>query len=129
MTNGEHGPMRLRRVFTADFRKTEATLLAEAQAEVENLRLGRDDCILFISHNGKIMRFVFGFLEHDMVNASGKVVAGKQTKVLPSKTYRITEGGTFNPHMLANYAQELGLELAHLKKFDAHLKRELAERT
>lgn len=118
--------LRLKLVRHADFRKTEETILNECMAEAESLRLGARDCILLISSTGKIIKFVFGFLEHEMINAAGRQVEGRKTRVLPSRTYRITDGGTFNPYMLQNYANEMGLTLAHLKKYEAHLRSEMA---
>lgn len=118
--------LKLKFIYRADFRKSEETLLNEAMKEVKHLDLGPHDCILLMSGNGKIMRFVFGFLEHEAVNKLGKPM-NQITKVLPSRTYRICDHGTWNPYMLANYAAEIGIELAHLKKLEAHLKAEAAE--
>lgn len=132
MSNGDspngHLPQRLRLkfIYRADFRKSEATLLEEAIKEIKHLELGPHDCILLLSGNGKIMKFVFGFLEHEAVSKAG-IAMNKITKVLPSRTYRICDHGTWNPHMLANYAAEIGIELTHLKKLQAHLKAEEAE--
>lgn len=120
--------LRLKLVRTADFRKNEETLLAEVQAEAENMRFGPRDCVLLVSTSGKIIKFVFGFLEHSMVNAAGREIASRKTRVLPSRTYRITDGGIWNPYMLANYAAEIGISLPQLKKFEAHLRAELAAR-
>lgn len=117
-------PMRLRYITRADFRKSAETMINEALKEVKTLDLGPNDCILMISGTGRILRFVFGFLTHGQVSSAGKVL-GRDVRVLPSRDYRICDGGTWNPHMLANYAQEIGLELAHLKKFEAHLRAEL----
>lgn len=118
--------MRLRLVKTADFRKSEETLLEECKQEAEVMSLGARDVVLLVSGTGKMIKFVFGFLEHEMINAGGREVSGRKTKVLPSRTYRITDGGTWNPYMIRNYAEELGLSLPQLKKFESHLRAELS---
>lgn len=117
--------VRLRYIVRADFRKNEATLMEEVAKEIKQLRLTKHDAVCMISGGGKILRFVFGFLEHDMVDARGNTVAGKLQRILPSRTYRITAHGTFNPLMLANYAEAMGIELADIKKFESYVKEEV----
>jgi hypothetical protein len=120
------GPkMRLRLIYEANFQKTEVTLLTEALEE-SGLELKRGDCVLLVSMSKKILKFVFGVRDlGEMMGSNGKVYADRHTKVCESKTYRITQGGTFNPMMLQNYANELGIELAHIKRYEEHLKAEL----
>ena len=98
--------LRLRVITSGNFRKNEATLYTEFEKEHGPLALKGDDCILFVSKTGKILRFVFA------------PVMGKKTSVLSSQTLRITVGGTWNPLMLKNYAAQLGIELAGLKCFE-----------
>jgi hypothetical protein len=125
-TNGvsSSGPrkLRLKYVGTADFRKTEATLIDEVKKEIGG-ELGKNECIILVSGGKKILKFIFAILEHEMVNSAGTAV-NRITKVLPSRTYRITDGGTFHPYMLQNYANDIGIELAHLKRLEAHLRSE-----
>jgi hypothetical protein len=124
MTNGT-APVRLRLIYTANFQKTEVTLLDEALTE-NHLDLRNNDCILLVSMSHKIIKFVFGVKElGEMIGGNGKHYADRLTKVCESKTYRITQGGTFNPLMLQNYANALGFELAHIKRFEEHYKREM----
>lgn len=119
-TNG-HTKITLRFVGTADFRHNDSSQLDEViKAVGKNLR--PSECGILVSKGGKILRFVFGMVEHEMVNSAGRPTAGRVTKVVPSRTYRIVDGGTFNPYMLQNYANDLGIELAHLKRLEAHLK-------
>ncbi len=128
MTNGTANgqapkKLKLKYIGRADFRKTEATAMEEVIAELGQ-GLKAHECVILISNNGKIMRFVFGTVEHDQTDARGKMLAERITKILPSRTYRITQGGTFNPYMLQNYANDLGIELEHLKRLEAHLRLE-----
>lgn len=117
-------PLRLKLIRRADFRKSANTMIEEALKEAENLKLGPSDCVLMISGTGKVLRFVFGFLQHEQVSRAGKAL-GRAVRVLPSRDYRICDGGTWNPYMLKDYAAEIGLDLQHLKKFEAHLRSEL----
>lgn len=118
---GQPQPMRLRLVVEADFRKNEATLLDELLVKTKDLELRKHDCVLLLSISGKMMKFVFGFQEFDLVGANG-VSRQRLTRVLRSMTYRICSGGTWNPYMLKNYAAELGIDLAHIKRFEQYYK-------
>ena len=113
--------MRLRLVYRGDFRKSEETLYAEALKKHPELNLRNGDCILLVSSNGKLLKFVYGFTEHDLVFYQSEKVWGK-TKILESVTYRISGSGSWNPLMLQNYANHLGLELAGLKRFEEYYK-------
>lgn len=119
--------VRLRHIMRGDFRKSEETLTNEVMKEVRELKLGKSDAICMLSSNGKIMRFVFGFLEDDMIDAKGNTVQDRRTKILPSRQYRITQHGTFNPLMLANYAEAMGIELAEIKRFESYVKQEVRD--
>lgn len=112
--------MKLKYIYRGDFRKNEVTLLEEARKEAGSLRLTRDDCLLVVSYSRKLLRFIFGFEEL----SSGK----KTVEVLPSKTHRIIRGGAWNPLMLQDYAEAVGIQLDHLKKFKDHYKRITAEK-
>lgn len=125
--NGNLLRVRLRHIVRTDFRKSEETMLNEVIKEVKNLKLGQNDCVAMLSGNGKLLRFVFGFLEHEMVDARGNTVAAKLQRILPSRTYRITQHGFFNPLMLANYAEALGIELADIKRFESYVKQEIRD--
>lgn len=115
--------LRLKWVGTLDFRHTDANQLDEIIKAV-GTKLGKSDCAIIVSKLGKVLRFIFGAIEHDMVNVGGRYIQGRKTRVVASRTYRIVEGGVFSPYMLQNYANDLGFELAHLKRLEAHLKAE-----
>jgi hypothetical protein len=104
--------MRLRYIYRGDFRKSEHTLFNLVSAEVKDLKLNEGDCVLLLSHSGKLLKFVYGMKE--LQNGE------KTVKILPSQTYRITSGGTWNPLMLKNYASAVGIELQGLKRFEDH---------
>ncbi len=131
-TNGESNGLpeyNLRYIYRADFRKSEATLLEEAKLIVDNLRLQKGDCLMLLSGTEKVIKFVFGYLEDRAEMAVDRV--GKPLKnppkILHSKTYRITGGGTFHPLMLANYAEEMGINLKGLKKLQTYLRLDVDE--
>lgn len=121
-TNGEK--MRLRLVLTADFRKNEATLLAECQKQIRDLELRRGDCILLLSTHHTILKFVWGAYELDKAFTDGGIERDRGMRIVASKTYRIVDGGKFNPYMLKNYAEDLGIDLAFLRRFEEHFKDE-----
>lgn len=121
-TNG-HTQLKLKFVGQADFRHTDAWQLDWMITELGG-KLKQGECGILISKLGKVLRFIFPAVEHDMVTTGGRIVEGKKTRVVPSKTYRIVAGGIFNPYMLQNYANDLGIELAHLKRLEQHLRDE-----
>lgn len=121
MSNGNgHKQLRLKWVGYADFRHNDSWQLDETIKQLGQA-LGKNECAILISKLGKILRFIFPAIEHDMITVGGRMVEGQKTRVVASKTYRITSGGVFNPYMLQNYANDLGIELAHLKRLEAHL--------
>lgn len=122
-TNGHRPQLRLRLVATADFRHAEAWQLDEVIKQVGK-KLGKDECAILVSKNGRVMRFIFGAIEHDFIRTDGRIMEGQKTVVVASRTYRVVSGGVFHPYMLQNYANDLGFELAHLKRLEAHLKME-----
>lgn len=122
IANGHSGKQfRLRYIGTHDFRRTDANQLDEIIKSIGE-KLGKNDCAIIVSMQGKVLRFIFGAIEHDMVTRAGVYLEGQRTRVVRSQTYRITDGGVFNPYMLQNYANDLGIELAYLKRLEAHLK-------
>ena len=112
--------MRLKLIHRGDFRKSELTLFNEAMKAHKGLKLGSDDCVLFISGNGKILKFVYGFTEQEVMRYSTKETTGNTTKILESTVYRIDGSGTWNPLMLRNYADAAGVSLIGLKRFEQH---------
>lgn len=96
-------------------------MFVEAMKKHKGLTLSSDDCVLFVSGSGKILRFVYGFTEQSVVNAAQRYT-GDQTQILESSVYRIVGAGRWNPLMLKNYADDCGLELVGLKRFEEHYK-------
>lgn len=117
---------KLRYIHHGDFRKNEATLAEEAKAEVAKLykkSLGSGDCVILVSGNGKILRFILGVDETRTIDGKGQV-NGHRSRVLISRTCRITSGyGTFNEYMIAHYAAELGITLERIQSLASHLAR------
>ena len=112
--------MKLRYIHHSDFRKSEVTLYEEAKKASGGLDLGWDDCVLLVSGNGKILRFVYQPSDQPTQMKSPR--GAKKTKVVQSETYRIVGGGTWNPLMLANYANDCGVELEGIRKFETYFK-------
>jgi hypothetical protein len=110
--------MRLRYIHHGDFRKNTVTLYNEVQKRAPGLKLGSEDCVLVVSGTGKILRFVYGFDDLEVIGGRTKLATGNMTRVLQSEEYRIDGAGTWNPLMLRNYAEALGIQLAGLKRFE-----------
>lgn len=124
MTNGNgHQQVRLRFIYRCDFRKSEATHFEEVKRHAKELDLKKDDCILMLSSNGKVLRFVFAPDEMVRVDSRGNTM-DEQVRILPSRSYRILGGGTFSGYTLANYAEKVGLSLKGLKKLEEHISHE-----
>lgn len=110
--------MRLKHIAKVDFRKSEATnfdTFRRARAtKAVVASLGAGDLIMFINMSEDQLVFIHGF---------DTVSDGKQTlRVLSSRRLRIS-GGRWNPLRLANYAEEVGLQLDGLKRFEDYYKR------
>ena len=112
MTVSASRDVRLRKVVTADFRKNEATnwQLLEDEGEIPR-GLKADDVICMLSHTQTQIVFVRPPYEH--------AINGKVIKVTASQRLRIA-GGSWNPLLLANYAEDVGLRLVGLPKFEEH---------
>jgi hypothetical protein len=110
--------MRIRYIFRGSFQKNEVTLFHEAMTEAGELTLGHDDCILLVSQSEKLLKFVWRQITTSRKNVDG--TNGKLSTVVSSQLYRIVDGGTWNPLMLANYAEQVGIQLEGLKKFEQY---------
>lgn len=111
--------MKLKAIFNGDFRKNEATLEQEAIKRTKGMSVGPNECVLFVSRGGKMLQFVFGFQKTNVVYANGRK-PGVKTATLLSRRARIVGRGGWNPLMIADHAEELGLNLVQLKKFKEH---------
>ena len=112
--------MKIRRIETADFRRSELTMFNDFTALnrrfVDQLRA--DDVIVFASKTGNQLLFVHGFTQFTSAND------GQPRTAIMSIRHRILNG-VWNPLRLANYATEAGLKVEGLKVYEEHLKRML----
>lgn len=101
--------VQIKRIFSADFRKSPRTLFDEVRKSRKLWcgTLGTDETYLFVSHTGNQLIFVLG--DHEVESQPGTRFATKR-RLLDYRGWRI-EGGTFNPKMLENYANNVGLTL------------------
>ena len=100
--------VRLKAVVACSFQRSEATNLALFQQEdfyPGDLRTG--EAFLLVSKMNNQVVFV--------MRNPREVEAGK--KVLDTRRLRL-DRGTWNPHMLQNYANEVGLHLVGFKRFE-----------
>ena len=94
--------------FHANFCKSESTLWDEWRAK-HKTKLRANDAVLFVSASRDQCLFVTRIGEVDALRA--------RARVLDSRRWRIV-GGTWNPDMLQNYAHEVGLHFAGIKRFE-----------
>ena len=101
--------VRVRGIFAADFRKSPRTLYDELRSD-KKLWQGdpkSNEVYIFVSGRGNQLIFVTG--DHSIVNHRGTIHESKQ-QLLDYRGWRM-EGSTFNPLMLENYANNVGLSL------------------
>jgi hypothetical protein len=106
------GAARLRFVGSADFRKNEVTMYREAEQEgalPAGLKAG--DVVAFVSTSRDQIVFVSPPYQH--------LENGREVRLYASRRLRISSG-RWNPLMLQNYADEVGLQLLGLKRFEEH---------
>lgn len=113
--------MKLKYIETVNFRQTEQTNFEALPASVRS-KLGEGDVVLFVSKGGNQLVFVHGF-----VRLEGDRRVPQILDVLRSERFRMS-GGTWNPLMLKNYADEAGIKLDGLQRFEQHYARIVAER-
>jgi hypothetical protein len=103
--------LRLKLVAEVDFRKSEVTNWTElAKKGMIARHLGENEVVLLV--NKKRTQIVF-------VSAA-KAWPGRKhaISIVHSRRLRITSGGSWNPLMLNNYAEEVGISLIGLKRFE-----------
>jgi hypothetical protein len=97
--------------FDVDFRKSEAT---NYQTYMKNPKFPGEpengETILFVSKSGNQLVWLLN-LGFELV---GKV--GQECQVTDSRKWRL-HGGTWNPHMLSEYARMVNIELMGIKTF------------
>ena len=103
--------MRLKRVEVTDFRVNERTMLEAVMAKPDAPQLGADDCVCFISRLGTQLVFV---------GRPEQIELGTRKRTIISSRRLRLDGGQWNPLMLSNYAEAVGLKLDGLKKFEDH---------
>jgi len=104
--------MRLKHIETVDFRSSERTTFDALCALRPHLRRMRhDDVVLLRSRRGDQLQFVWAW---DIIDG---------TRVLRSQRLRLDKKTPWNPLMLADYANTIGLELAGIKTFKQHMER------
>lgn len=107
----------LHAVVEGDFRKNEATLYKEWLKGSKNVEpTDADSVVLFLSRTQNQMVFVHGY-----DTLSTPYPKPKRT-VLWSERLRL-DRGTWNPLMLVNYAELVGLHLVGLKRFEDFYKK------
>lgn len=118
-------PVRCQYVHPVSFRKTEATNYEELPDDVKALLKTPHDVVCFVSMSRDQVVFVSKPGELKTTSEWRKrSKARKNIKgltVIYSRRLRLPRGA-WNPLMLANYAQQLGLKLIGIKKFEEHYK-------
>jgi hypothetical protein len=94
--------VRLRRIEEASFNCSEKTLFMNLTNKVRNDLKG-NDAVCFVSKGGNQMLFVW--------RQAGEILASVRLRLLH---------GTWDPLMLQNYANEVGLELEGLPRFEIY---------
>lgn len=104
--------VRLRLIAQVNFRKSEATNYNEHDsAGTLPPRMAPGDVVCFLSKRRDQLVFVTPRTEHRL--------NGHPIQVLASRRLRIS-GGHWEPLMLQNYADEVGLEIEGLKRYEEH---------
>jgi hypothetical protein len=104
--------LRLKAVIQCSFQRSEATNLFQFRKQSHypgDLNAG--EAFLFLSKQGNQLIFVF------RSPVSFDAPSGKSWEVIDSRRLRLT-GGTWSPYMLQNYANEVGLHLVGIKRFE-----------
>jgi len=104
--------LRLKAVMRVSFQRSEKTnldIFKRAPHYPGDLKSG--EAFLFLSMTGDQLLFIY----RNPIDFMGP--AGKTWVVTDSRKLRLS-GGTWNPHMLQNYAHELGLDLVGIKRFE-----------
>lgn len=108
--------MRLMHIETVDFRLSEATNYILLLDRYPNLsKLGANDVVLLRSRSGDQLVFLHGFQYVSDGVKSPRIM-------LRSEKLRLMDKETWNPLMLSDYAEQVGIRLDGIRKFEAHLK-------
>ena len=106
----------------ADFRRNDVTLYNRVPKAIRDTMKG-NDAVCFVSSMGNQVLFVYKRIKVGIVlnHRTGKTRA----RELGSSFRLRLNAGTFNPEMLQNYADEVGLELVGIKRFEERYERYL----
>ena len=109
--------MNIRRIEETDFRRCDIRIFAEFRNNNTSFvkKLAKDDIVVFISKQRNQMLFIHGVTE--FFAADGSSIR----EALQSIRHRIL-GGAWSPLMLKNYAEEAGLQIEGLSRFEDHFK-------
>jgi hypothetical protein len=119
--------MRLKYIAQVDFRKSEETNFLENHVVKRGrkfdkrpaLKPGEVACL--IASSGKQIVFVYN---PDLAVDQGD----DERSVLHSERLRLTSGGRWDPIMLGNYANQVGIQLEGIKLFEEHFEEMKLER-
>jgi hypothetical protein len=110
--------IRLKAIKYADFRKSEWTNYKEfKRSRTFPGELGRNEAFLFVSGTGNQLVWLLNIADGPMGHP-----------IVDSRRWRFTGSSSWNPMMLANYAEEVGIELVGIKKFEDSFKAKQAKK-
>lgn len=110
--------MRLKYIAHADFRKSERTNFLELKKLKKLPALGKEDVVLLVSLSENQCVFVYGFVSYDTECVDGRE---RHVEICRSERLRIT-GSRWNPLMIRNYAERVGISIDGLKRFEDYYK-------
>lgn len=116
--------LNLRLVASVDFRRGVPRHYDELRARKLFRDIREDETILLISQTGQQLAFVFR--EVALPGGHGH----EDSRAIGHFRIQLDKKRTWNPAMLSYYAEQAGIELAHVKRFEdhlAHLREERAE--
>lgn len=102
----------LRRIAVSDFRTSEATMFAALPANVRETLKG-SDAVCFVSRSGNQIVFVYRQVVCGITRGGGRQMLTASVRLRLSH-------GTWNPLLLQNYANSVGLKLVGLPRFEEH---------
>lgn len=105
--------MRLRLIRSVTFGRSEDTNYEAVKSGLRGIKLDRYDVVLLVSKTESQVMFVYQPTEIELR-------PGRKSEVLRSIRLRLRGKGAWNPYMIANYAEEVGIKLEGIKTFQEH---------
>ncbi len=103
--------------FDVDFRKSELTNYDSfRRSKLWPGELGTNEAFLFVSRGGNQLVWVLNVSSVEATHADKRGYLDR--RMIDSRRWRIEGGTSWNPMMLQNYANEVGLELIGFKRFE-----------